>query len=233
MELRAEKVSRQFLRKGRGTNIFEAVKEVDLVLAQGTVTVLSGESGSGKSTLLHLLCGLLTPTSGRVVLGDTDLASLPDDALSRLRGEKMGIIPQGQTALHALTVLENILLPASLGRKGEALPEEKERAQQLLERLDIGILAEAMPSELSGGEMRRMAIARALIRNPEVILADEPTGDLDEENTERVLKLLREMADAGAAVLLVTHDAVPDGMADLCLRMKRGELAEVNKSISE
>jgi len=229
MKIEIVQVTKQFIRKQRGTNVFEAVKPLDLTLEEGTVTALSGSSGSGKSTLLNMTAGLLAPTRGTVRYGDTDLYSLEDAALSRFRGEHIGLIPQGQSALFALTVRENILLPAALA--GKAMPEDGDYAGELMERLGIADLADVMPKELSGGELRRMAIARALIRRPEVILADEPTGDLDEENTQIVLELLRELADAGRTILLVTHDALPEHIADVCCTMKNGELAGNNWSI--
>ena len=224
MNLNAVNISKQFLRKQRGSNIFQAVAPLDFALPEGTVTVLSGSSGSGKSTLLNMLSGLLRPTTGQVLLGETDLYALEDGALSALRGRHIGLIPQGQTALQSLTVRENILLPAALAGK-EEISRAQALAEQWMQELGILPLADVMPRELSGGELRRMAIARALIRRPEIILADEPTGDLDEENTEIVLSLFRRLADEGCTVLLVTHDVIPEGIADRSFRMKAGALS--------
>ena len=208
--LRAEKLSMRFYRRTGQANHFFAVKDVSLELHPGEVTLLTGRSGSGKTTLLHMLAGLLTPTGGSVWLDDADLYSLPDAALSRLRGERIAVIPQGRSAVDALTVLENVLLPAQLnGQRGNV-----EDALRWLDALGIAKLRDARPAELSGGELRRMAIARALSGSADVILADEPTGDLDDENTKTVLALLRKSAvEDGKAVLLVTHDreALPYG----------------------
>lgn len=208
--LRTENLSMRFMRKTGQANHFFAVKDVNLELRPGEVTLLTGRSGSGKTTLLHMLAGLLTPTEGSVWLDDVNLYRLPDTALSRLRGEKIAVIPQGRSAIDALTVLENVLLPAQLnGQKGDV-----KNALRWLDALGIAHLRDARPAELSGGELRRVAIARALAGNAQVILADEPTGDLDDENTEKVLSLFRKAAvEDGRAVLLVTHDrdALPYG----------------------
>lgn len=153
MKLHAEKISKEFIRNGRGSNTFLAVQETDFTLCEGTVTVLTGRSGSGKSTLLNMLCGLSVPTTGKVLLDETDLYTMPDHALSKLRNQNFGVIPQGQTALHSLTVLENILLPFSLYRQ----PADLDLAEELLEQLDIAKLRDVKPAELSGGELRRMA----------------------------------------------------------------------------
>lgn len=235
MELRAEGISRRFLRKSGSSNIFMALEETDFVLPGGKLTEVTGRSGSGKSTLLNILAGLLVPTTGKVYLGTEDLYAMPDEARSVLRNRHIGIIPQGQTALHSLTVLENVLLPRRMYPKPngpenavEVLSpaEEETRARTLLEKVGISHLAEVWPNELSGGEMRRLAIARALMMRPEVILADEPTGDLDDENTRSVLELLRDCADAGAAVLLVTHETEARDYADKVFVMGQGKLTE-------
>ena len=219
--LRAENLSMQYFRKTGQANHFFAVRSVNLTLRPGEVTLLVGRSGSGKTTLLNMLAGLLTPTEGRVWLEDTDIYALPDESLSRLRNAKLGVIPQGRSAIDTLGVLENVLLPQQMrGEKGDA-----KRALDWLEALGMAELRDARPAELSGGELRRMAIARALAGNPEIILADEPTGDLDDENTRAVLALLRRSAvEDGKTVLLVTHDgeALPYGTR--IYRMESGNL---------
>ncbi|BEU88820.1 ABC transporter ATP-binding protein [Selenomonas sp. TAMA-11512] len=225
MELRAEKISRDFLRHGAKDGIFMAVQETDLYLEAGTLTVVTGRSGSGKSTLLHMLGGLLPPLTGRVLLDGADLYALSEEERTKLRSRAIGMAPQRLMAIASLTVRENILLPALVA--GEE-PAAAARADELMERLDIRKLSEVYPSELSGGELRRMTIARALVMHPGVLLADEPTGDLDEENTRLVLDLLRETADAGAAVLLVTHEREATGDADTCCTMATGVLERVS-----
>ena len=205
--------------------MFGAVQEASLTLEAGRLVAVKGRSGSGKSTLLNMLGGLLKPDAGHVFFGETDLYALDDAALSKLRNKNIGIIPQGHTALRSLTVLENIILPVRLY---EPEKDVTKRAQSLLQEVGIGELARANPAELSGGELRRMSIARALIQNPPVLLADEPTGDLDDENTERVLQLLRQIADAGTAVLLVTHESAADQYADEVYAMTAGKLQFVS-----
>ncbi len=225
--LRADNLSMRYYRKTGRANHFHAVKDVSLALRPGEVALLTGRSGSGKTTLLHMLAGLLTPTEGRVWLDETDLYALPDADLSRLRNAKFGVIPQGRSAVDTLTVLENVLLPQQLhGGKGDA-----RSALRWLDALGIANLCDARPAELSGGELRRMAIARALAVNPEIILADEPTGDLDDENTEAVLTLLRSSAvEEGKAVLLVTHDSEALSYGTRIYRMEGGSLREDDSS---
>ena len=213
---------KQFFRKGReSARYFNAVAPTDFQLASGELVVLKGRSGSGKSTLLNMMAGLLAPSEGTVLVDGQDLYALDDAALSRLRNERIGVIPQGQTALHSLTVGQNVTLPYLMYRKDDGA---EQRAQELLESLGIGELVDSYPSELSGGEMRRMAVARSLMCHPGIVLADEPTGDLDDENTEIVLSTLRRIADEGAAVLLVTHEQSADARADRLLRMDAGAL---------
>ena len=221
MELKAEGVSRQYFRKSKLSNVFLAVKETNLTLPAGQLTEITGRSGSGKSTLLHMLAGLLAPTTGRVLLGGADLYALDDAERSMLRNKSVGVIPQGQTALRSLTVMENVKLPCAM--YGDAVSDDA--ALELLERVGLAALRDAYPNELSGGELRRLAIARALLRKPPLLLADEPTSNLDDENTRAVLRLLRQCADEGAAVLLVTHEREAVEYADRVLRMSDGVLS--------
>ena len=224
MILRTENVTRQYFRQGKGTNVFTALQETSLSISGGKLIEIMGRSGSGKSTLLNVCAGLLEPTTGKVFLDDTDLYALEDKERSWLRNQAIGVIPQGQTGLRSLTVLENVLLPCEM----YGITGQEEYAMELLERVGIADLAGTYPSELSGGEMRRLSIARALIRNPGVLLADEPTGDLDDENTHVVLGMLRRFADEGTAVLLVTHESDAEEYADEVYRMEKGILKPVN-----
>ena len=236
MKLKTEGITRQYFRQGKGTNVFTAVQKTDLELVPGTLTEVCGRSGSGKSTLLNMLAGLLEPTAGHVFLDETDLYSLDDSRRARLRNRAMGIVPQGQTALHSLTVWENILLPTSMypettdpavpaAEKGGSVRTE-ELAGMLLEKVKIGHLQNVYPDELSGGERRRLSIARALIMQPGILLADEPTADLDDDNTRGVLELLRACADEGTAVFLVTHEAEAAAYADTVYKMNEGVLSK-------
>jgi putative ABC transport system ATP-binding protein len=202
------------------------VEKTSITLEPGKIYAVFGPSGSGKSTLLNMLSGLLAPTTGKVFLDDRDLYSLEDKELSSIRNERMGFLPQGQTAIHSLTVLENVLVPYTLHgqapRRRNELDAALSRAGALLGELEIGGLADVMPSELSGGEVRRMAIARALIRQPDFLFADEPTGDLDHQNTTIVLSLFRRLADHGLSIFLVSHDAEVFPYADVVYEMEKG-----------
>jgi putative ABC transport system ATP-binding protein len=226
MVLRAERISKTFRRIRNDSNILTAVAETNITLEPGKIYVVSGASGSGKSTLLNMLSGLLAPTTGKVLLDDRDLYALDDSELSAIRNQTMGFLPQGQTAIHSLTVLENVLVPYTLhgrhARKEKDFDTAVSRAKALLADIGIADLADVMPSELSGGEIRRMAIARALIHQPGFLFADEPTGDLDKENTKVVLSLFRQLAHEGICVFLVSHDADAFPYADVIYEMEKG-----------
>ena len=221
MILKAENISKRYFRKTGGANYFLAVKPLNLALSGGETAVLMGRSGSGKTTLLNMLSGLLLPTEGKVRLGDTDLYSLNDKDFSRLRSERIGVVPQGRSAIDTLTVLENILLPAKL--YGRTL--QVENVRQWMEQLGIAHLRDARPAELSGGELRRMAIVRALAQSPDFLFADEPTGDLDDENTRLVLSALLDYAhEQKKAVFIVTHESDAMKYSDRIFRMDGGQL---------
>ena len=224
MTISAQGVCKDFIRQSKGTNRFTAVKPTDIEIESGKLTLLMGRSGSGKSTLLNMLAGLLTPTSGKVVYGGEDIYAMDDGRLSRFRAEHIGVIPQGQTAVHSLDVTGNICLTYMLYGTAEERSTAPAAAQALMERFGISHLASVMPSELSGGELRRMAIARAMIRKPDVIFADEPTCDLDDENTALVLDVLRETARGGTAVFVVTHEKDALSYADICYTMNAGQV---------
>ena len=217
----ARAVTKDYPRAGASGGALTAVRPLDLELGPGSLTVVTGRSGSGKSTLLSMLAGMLAPTSGTVLLDGADLYSLDERSRSRLRNAKIGLVPQGHTALRALSVLDNVLLPSVLYSRRRP---PRRRAESLLEAVGIAELARVGPHELSGGELRRMAVARALLMEPGVVLADEPTAGLDEESTAAVLELLRKTAQEGAAVLVVTHEEEAARFADRVLTMSAGEL---------
>jgi putative ABC transport system ATP-binding protein len=175
-----------------------------------------------------MLSGLLAPSSGNVLLDEKDIYGLKDEELSLLRNQNMGFLPQGQTAIYSLNVLENILVPYTLHGSRIKHDKEYEAAEEfafyLLEQVGLADLATAMPSELSGGEIRRMAIARAMIRKPAFIFADEPTGDLDKDNTQTILKLFRAQADRGSGIFLVSHDTEAFDYGDTLYEMNNGVL---------
>ena len=223
MIIEATSVSKEFARARGGKRVFTAVHPLDIGLDEGQLTVISGHSGSGKSTLLTMLAGILTPTAGHVRVEGTDLYSLRDEERSCLRNARIGLVPQGNTALRALTVLDNVLLPSVLYSRDE---EPAARGRELLTTVGLADLAEAKPTELSGGELRRMAIARALLMEPSIVLADEPTAGLDSANATAVLTLLRDAANAGAAVLVVSHEAEARHFADRSYTMEDGHLRD-------
>lgn len=223
MILEATGLSKEFARARGGKRVFTAVHPLDIGLDERQLTVISGHSGSGKSTLLTMLAGILTPTAGHVRVEGTDLYSLRDEERSRLRNARIGLVPQGNTALRALSVLDNVLLPSILYATDEA---PAGRARELLDAVGLTDLADAKPTELSGGELRRMAIARALLMEPSIVLADEPTAGLDSANATAVLTLLRDAANAGAAVLVVSHEAEARHFADRSYTMEDGHLRD-------
>lgn len=239
MILKAENISKKYKRNKKSENTFDAVKNTDFELNENELVEIIGRSGSGKSTFLSILSGILTPTSGKVTFFDNangkneekDLYSLSDEELSVLRNRNFGIIPQGQSAISSLTVLENVLLPSTIYSKNETVNEIQkieEKALSLLEKVGIAHLKDSFPNELSGGEMRRMAIARSLINSPKVIFADEPTNDLDDENSKIVLQLLKSISKEGTSVLLVSHEADAENYADRIVRINNGEFSHID-----
>jgi putative ABC transport system ATP-binding protein len=205
----------------RGDRPFWAVDNVSLTLDAGEFVCVMGRSGSGKSTLINILAGLLTPTAGRVLFEGEEYAGLDDDRLATLRNTGIGYIMQGYGVLPNFTVLENVLLPHYL-QKRTGDPET--RAYALLEQTGIGPLAAQYPAQLSGGELRRVSIARALLNAPKLLLADEPTSDLDRTTTAEIMELLAGIAAAGAAVLMVTHEPDALGYSSRSYTMESGRL---------
>ncbi|HXL98049.1 MAG TPA: ABC transporter ATP-binding protein [Steroidobacteraceae bacterium] len=194
-----------------------------LQLAPGEYLAIMGESGSGKSTLLNLIAGLDRPDSGRVVFEAIDLASLDDDAVTRWRRASIGFVFQAFHVLPYLTVLENVALPLDL--LGVRDPQRQQRALLLLEACGMAALAPRYARELSGGELQRIAIARALVHRPRLVLADEPTGNLDARTAQQILRLLREQLHANAAsAILITHSVAAAQTADRILQLAVGQL---------
>jgi putative ABC transport system ATP-binding protein len=205
----------------RGEREFPAVNKVDLSVGKGDLVCVTGPSGSGKSTLLNMIAGLLPPDSGRVVFDGSDLNILDDTSLSLLRNNKIGYIPQGHSILANFSVMDNICLPFYFyRRKGNPAP----KVEELLALMGISHLARQYPGQLSGGELRRVSIARSLINEPLLLIADEPTGDLDPQNSTAVMELFSAIAAAGTAVLLVTHETDNLRYASRCLKMEEGAL---------
>ena len=223
--IKAQAVSKEFYRNRGDSNIFYPVNNVDFTLEEGEIAVISGASGSGKTTFLNLISGILPPSDGKIEFLNKEIYTMKDNELSLFRNKNIGVIPQGQTAIHSLTVMENVLLPFTMYAKDKKLLAAKtELANTLLKKLQIDDLKDIMPCELSGGELRRMAVARALIMEPSVIIADEPTSDLDEVNTEIVLTILKEAAASKKGVIIVTHDKEVSEITKSNYKMKDGVL---------
>jgi len=200
-----------------------SVEEINLKIKAGVITSVLGKSGSGKSTLAAMAGGILAPKSGNVYADKDDIYKYDDKKRAAFRNDNIGYVVQGNSGLRSLTVLENVLLPTLI--HGKKKSESVEKARNLLCKLGIEKLSDVYINELSGGELRRMAIARALINNPKIIIADEPTGDLDDDNTNTVLKLFRIYADNGAGILIITHDISVLDYSDESYIMKDGRLA--------
>jgi putative ABC transport system ATP-binding protein len=200
----------------------EILRGISFEVPSGQFLAIMGASGSGKSTLLGLLAGLDTVTSGRIVLDGTDITHLAEDAMARVRGRKIGFVFQNYQLVPTLTAEENILLPAELsGMNGRS----RQRAQELLERVGLTNRAHHYPVQLSGGEQQRVALARAFITQPPILMADEPTGNLDSTNGQHVLDLLvRLNREEKATLVLVTHDRALAEHADRILSLRDGEV---------
>jgi putative ABC transport system ATP-binding protein len=230
--LQLNELTKEYRRGGRS---FNAVNRASLSLEAGDFISIIGRSGSGKSTLLNMSAGLIRPTGGTVFFNGNDIFQWKDAKISLFRNEKIGYVLQGMSLLSNFTVLENVCMPWFLFKRetgpGEPLPEE--RALALLERTGIAHLAASYPRELSGGEMRRVAIARSLINNPALLIADEPTSDLDAETTAEIMHLLSAIAKEGTAVLIVTHELDTLSYGNKTYSMNSGSLALLPQQVPE
>ncbi len=216
----ANKVSKTFL---QGETEVHAVRRVDLAVERGAFVAIMGPSGSGKSTLLHLVGALETPTGGELSVGGRALNGLGEGELTRLRRDRIGFVFQFFNLLPTLTAAENVMLPALIaGRRSQGVAG---RVEQLLGLVGLADRSDHLPAQLSGGEQQRVSVARALLREPDLVLADEPTGNLDTKSGETVLELLRRIADDGQTVVMVTHDPDAAAHADRVVFLRDGVVA--------
>jgi macrolide transport system ATP-binding/permease protein len=216
--IRVENLSKIY---GNGTAV-HALKDVSLAVSSGEVLAIQGPSGSGKSTLLNLIGTLDQPTSGRIVVDGMDVTTLRGNALADFRREKIGFVFQLFNLAPALNALENVMLPLIPYRRGLGF-NLRQRAQELLQSMGLGDRLDHLPGQLSGGEQQRVAIARALINSPKLILADEPTGNLDTKSGQEILALLRRLnRQEGITLVLVTHDTAVAAEADRIIQLQDG-----------
>lgn len=223
MHIRIESVSKQYAEHN-----VTAVSKLNLSFERGEFVAVMGPSGCGKSTLLNLIAGIDRPSSGSIFVGDTDISKLTDAQLTLLRRDKIGFIFQFFNLLSTLTAEENIALPLEL-TKAFNRSEIKKRCEEMLDRVGLSERGSFYPSQLSGGEMQRVAIARAIVHGPELIVADEPTGNLDTENGEQILKLFSDLCKQGHhTAIMATHSLEAAAYADRVVHLKDGHLMEIS-----
>ncbi len=203
-----------------GGETVEALRGVDISIEAGEFITIMGQSGSGKSTLLSVLGGLNHPTVGEVEMAGVKLYQLPGEKLADFRAQNLGFVFQSFHLIPYLTVIENVMLPLAIVRMSTAA--KKSVARQALERVGLGSKLDRLPNQLSGGEQERVAIARAIVNYPHILLADEPTGNLDSKTSDEVMALFRELNDAGQTVVMVTHNPANGAYSDRTINLKDG-----------
>lgn len=203
-----------------GNEIVYVLKGIDLVINKGEYVALMGPSGSGKSTLMNLLGCLDTPTSGSYILNGKDVSQMHDDELAEIRNKEIGFVFQTFNLLPRTTALNNVALPMVYA--GYSKSERNERAKEVLEQVNLGDRMSHQPNQLSGGQRQRVAIARALVNKPSIILADEPTGNLDSKTSEEIMKLFGDIHKSGNTVILVTHEEEIAAYAHRVIRLRDG-----------
>lgn len=208
-----------------GTRTLEILRGISFTIHQGEFVAIMGSSGSGKSTLLGLLAGLDTPTSGDVLVQGNAISYMAEDKLAQIRGRLIGFVFQSYQLIPTLTAIENVLLPFELNEPSEKLAQGKQRARELLRAVGLEARAEHYPIQLSGGEQQRVALARAFVLRPPIVLADEPTGNLDTVNGAQVMRLLQQLnQEEGATLVLVTHDPAVAAHASRIITLRDGAI---------
>ncbi len=203
-----------------GDDVVEALRGVDILIEDGEFITIMGQSGSGKSTLLSVLGGMNHPTSGEVVMAGVELYKLSGEKLADFRAANLGFVFQSFHLISYLTAIENVMLPLAIVKMSNAA--QKSAAKQALERVGLGAKLDRLPNQLSGGEQERVAIARAIVNKPHILLADEPTGNLDSKTSDEVMALFRELNNAGQTVVMVTHNPDNGRYADRTIVLKDG-----------
>lgn len=213
-----------------GENVVKALDGVSISIQQGEFLAIVGKSGSGKSTLLHMLGGLDRPTSGKVIIEQKDISSMDKDELTIFRRRKIGFVFQNYNLLPLMNVYENIVLPIKL----DGIRPQKRHVNEIIEMLGLGDKKSAMPSQLSGGQQQRVALARALAAKPAIVLADEPTGNLDSRTSQDVLGLIKTSSERfGQTVVMITHNTEIAQMAGRIIRMEDGKIRGGGKAYDE
>ncbi len=218
--IQVEHVTKQFTRNDRD---FDAVHDVSLEVKKGEFAAITGHSGSGKTTLFNMMAGLTAPLSGKIYIGGSEITGMKENEKAVFRSQNMGYVLQGQSLLNNFTILDNICMPAYLSSQ---VQEFKERALELLRQIGLEEFAGEYPANLSDGEIRRVAIVRAMLNQPKVILADEPTSNLDPENSHKVMQMLKDISRSGTTVVLSTHELEYLSYVDRVFKMNRGKMEE-------
>ena len=216
--IRVESLTKKYVRNEKD---FDAVHDVSLQINKGEFAAIIGHSGSGKTTLFNMIAGLVTPASGKIYIDGCELSGMNEKEKAVFRNRNMGYVLQGQSLLNNFTILDNICMPAYLSSEEG---EFKDRAFALLKQIGLEEFANEYPSNLSGGEIRRVSIIRAMINQPKVILADEPTSNLDPENSHKVMQMLQDISKSGTTVLLSTHELEYLSYVDTVFKMERGNI---------
>ena len=215
--LEARSISKSYTINNSRVTVLDSVS---LCVEEGEFLVIKGESGSGKSTLLSILSGLDRPDTGRILLVERDITELSEEDLAPIRNTTFGFVFQSFHLIPYLTAIENVMLPLAIVKMSS--PAKKTAAQHALERMGLGNKLDRLPNQLSGGEQERVAIARAIVNNPHILLADEPTGNLDSKSSDEVMALFRELNDAGQTVVMVTHNPENGAYSDRTISLMDG-----------